>query len=331
MKSNFPTYKNAFSKHAKTTLNTQYGETGLKYGAIANWSTIFKICWLYFVKKLRPVETFYLSDHPTQLHYGIWDKPSIKGFSDSVRRATDLAFKELKINSKKNSKILHAGCGWGGTEVQLAKKHKNLKTVGVSIDEDQIQLSKELASLRKVDKKCSFKRANFLKLPNSWNNSFDGGLALESLCHVPEDQLEGLFLSLFKVLKKRSRLVVHDWFVIKEVSDSEKSDLIAFQRGWDMPGTPHLEVFCDAAKKAGFSVKKKNNLTKFILKSARDIYWRAAIFEPIVKFLQGSKNKQINHIGLSHPQMLDFVVTCKIQRKLFEDRTIEYYQLVFEK
>lgn len=327
-----PSYTDALSTQAKKSLSTQYGQTGYKYGAVANWKTIFQLLWLYFVKKKTPIEALFLTNHPLQLHYGIWNQDKKQTFNDSIRHATDLAFAQLNLMNNKKAHILHAGCGWGGAEIQLAKKYPWLDTVGVSIDQNQILIAQRLAGLHQVEKQAQFYPYNFLNLPKNWKNKFDGCLALESLCHVPTQQLNLLFNSLLTAIKPQSKLVVHDLFVTNnQLSTQEQKRLRAYQKGWDLPGTHHLSSFCQEAEKAEFKVIKKTKLTSQVLKSCQAIYQRATIATPFVKSLQNNQQPLVNRLGLNHPQLLDFVVTNKVQRELVRQGVLDYFQVTLMK
>ena len=327
-----PSYTDALSLEAEQHLRAQYGTNGKRYGGIASWRTIARGS-LHFITYRDFTQALYASHHPAQLHYGIWDLPSIHSFDAAIRRSSQLAYKGLNLTpSNKSRSIFHAGCGWGGVDIQLCQLNPHLHTVGVSIDPSQIEIAIKLTKLYNISSRAIFEKQNFLSLPAKWNHYFDGGIAMESFCHIPATQLSLLWQQHSRILKSKSRFVVHDWFLKRPPQGNAERHLFEdFLKGWDLPGSVSAKDMSDTAQNAGLREISRHDYTKYILKSADKNRFRAIIFAPIVKLSQMLPNSLSNTLGFTSSDALDFIQTCKTQKYLFANGILEYLQYVFEK
>lgn len=322
------TYTDALSSDAADRLKLQYGTGVKRYGAVASWGTMIR-AFFYDLQGTSIAESLYRSNHPAQLHYGIWDTKSIRNFDAAIRRATDLAHLGLiPTGNDRLRNIIHFGSGFGGVDIQLCLADPKLYTVGVSIEPTQIGISRELARLYNVSDQAEFLEANFLSLPKKMNNAFDAGLALESLCHIPEKQLGILWKSIFSVLQQGARFVVQDWYR----DDSTKLlELTDFLKGWDLPDCVSVKTMTHAAAEHGFRVVRTTDYTDAITRSSWEIFVRSRIFMPFIRLMQGVRSPYLQSLGVTQPEALAMAKTCVLQRDLFTSRKLRYWQLVFEK
>lgn len=325
------TYSNAFSRFAKQRLLAQYGIGAKRYGAVASWITMLKAGFYDFTGNSLAVSMF-KSHHPAQLHYGIWDHSGIHSFDQAIRRATTLVFQAVLPGYKNTTKkIVHFGSGFGGVDIQLCQHHPHVSSFGISIDPLQVKTANELATLYGLNQRAHFIEKNFLHLDSFKEKDFDGGMAIESLCHVPEKQLDLLWKNVHHLLKPGARFVIHDAYLATTPTPVQQAQLDVFIKGWDLPNLPPASSMIDAAKRQGFQLISNKNLTPKIHKSAHEIFMRALIFKPFVQLFQGSKNTYLQSLGLADPETIDFANTGLVQKKLFADGVLEYRQLIFEK
>jgi SAM-dependent methyltransferase len=323
------TYNDVSSEQARQQLTFQYGTVGIRYGAVASWRQMFKTLF-FFSKSKDLASAFYKSGHHAQIHYGLWQKKT-KNFDESIREMTDFAFTNTFPDySGANIRMVHLGCGFGGTELQLAKNFPNFSSLGVSLDNSQVDIASKLSALNKLSERVKFVAANFLSYQPIASQAFDGGIAIESLCHVPATQLKALWKNVYGILKPRARFTVLDWYLTRQLTEEEKAKLEIFLKGWDMPDCVNVKVMVEAVTGNGFKLVSDQDITEQIMKSAKKIRYRATIFKPIVHWAQG-QNNYLTTLGLTQEQTKDFVETSLIQDELFRDRVITYRCLVFQK
>lgn len=333
------TYTDLISEKAKRRLTAQYGYGVKRYGCVASWGTMFK-CWLLDLVGVSIPQSLKLTKHPAQLHYGIWDKKNLRSWNEAIRRSSSLAFEAVTFRKNRQSVkyLIHFGSGWGGVDIQLCQENAGLHTLGINIDPIQISISEELVRLYNLQERITFKKINFLELISERNKnndaikeSFDAGIAIESLCHVPKNQFGLLWKNFRYVLKPGARLAIHDWYLGLENKPEVERKLDVFLKGWDMAYCPRVIEISEAAMRNGFKMVLNTNYTPQISKSSEEIYIRTRLFKPIIKLFQNSKNNYIKSLGIEKPEVLDFANTCLIQKELFETGVIKYRQLVFEK
>ncbi len=323
------TYDDALSSLAAQRLLAQYGLGAKRYGAVASWITILKT--LYFDFMGNPISiALYKAKHPAQLHYGFWDR-SIHSLDSAINNATQSAFNKLANNNPIPQKIIHFGSGFGGAEILLCKKYPHLNAFGITIDKLQFEVAQDLSNLYNLSDRIHYLNGNFLNKSSFNNNKFDGGMAIESLCHVPENQFGILWKTINQVLTRGARFVVHDWFRETGINEDELNKINIFLKGWDMPSCSLAQTMIEAAVKNNFKLIEDNDVTDKIIISARKYYRRALVAKPFISIFQNSKIPYIQSLGLNNREIIDFANTCLIQKQLFEDAIITYRQLVFEK
>lgn len=324
------TYNDALSDRATRQLKKQYGYGAPRYVAVAGWGTIMKVAY-YDSRGYTIAQAMVKANHPMQLHYGVWDEQT-RSFDSSIRNASRIAFEQIFPKNRNQAlSLVDFGSGFGGVIVQLCKENPNLHATGISIDPIQISIANEISLALHLDKRIKFINKNYLELVGLKLSGFNGGLAMESLCHVPAAQLGLLWKNIAHVLEPRSRFVVHDWFCDKELSKQEVNELKIFLKGWDMPNCVSTMDIVTAAKQNGFKLILERNLTDKIMRSSKKIHFRAIVCRPIVRWSQGKNNSYLKRLSFTDPSTVDFTYTCLVQKKLFQKRLINYKQLVFEK
>jgi phosphoethanolamine N-methyltransferase len=105
-------------------------------------------------------------------------------------------------------RVLDIGCGLGGPAVALAANHGAGEVVGVDIQEDIIEWSKNLAKQRHVDGTTNFQKIELGPLPFD-NESFDVVFSLGVFVHVPDK--DQLMSEVFRVLRPGGAFAANDW------------------------------------------------------------------------------------------------------------------------
>jgi len=141
------------------------------------------------------------------IHFGYYTKYT-KTLKDAIFNMNEYIAELLKLENKKNIKILDAGCGIGGTIIYLAKKYPNVSFIGITNSPNQINIGKLFAKKHNVTN-VKFMCGNYenTEFPEK---TFDGVFALESACYSQD--YRAFLNEMNRILKKTGRLVIIDVF-----------------------------------------------------------------------------------------------------------------------
>ena len=113
------------------------------------------------------------------------------------------------LNPASGAKVLDFGCGNGIVTGDYALMRPDCSFIGVSNAVTNLSDARRLVQLRKI-KNVSFQYADGNgELPFK-DNSFDGIIFTESICHVKDKRL--LFSEFHRILKKGGKISGSDWF-----------------------------------------------------------------------------------------------------------------------
>ena len=144
------------------------------------------------------------------VHWGYWENPKLAdGSIEDFQNATRALSKKLLAlaNIVNGQNVLEVGCGFGGTISIINELFKNLKMVGLNIDQRQIDRAKEKV-FQKNGNELSFIQGDACKLPFE-DNSFDIVLAVECIFHFSDRNK--FFSEANRVLKDGGSLVFSDF------------------------------------------------------------------------------------------------------------------------
>jgi MPBQ/MSBQ methyltransferase len=144
------------------------------------------------------------------MHFGYYSPLSTNPF----RRDSMLNEMNGQIYQRLDAKglLCDLGCGMGGTMKYGLKKHKDLRIMGVTLSDFQMdEGNKRLAGLNGLILKEDYNHTSFA------NGSFDGVMAVESFCHSGHS-IES-FREAHRILKPGAKLVVADAFLKKDFED----------------------------------------------------------------------------------------------------------------
>lgn len=175
-------------------------------------------------------------------HFGYWlDDSDDSSIAIATDRFTDLMISKLPVGP--GDRVLDLGCGIGKPAIQLVKA-TGASVLGISINQDQVDLGTARAASEGVSDRASFELADALKLPFD-DHSFDAVLAFESIVHMP--RMTAL-REIARVLKPGGRVALTDLFKF------DASDATAWEDGFLTPAVPRFSDYQDLVPLAGLEI-----------------------------------------------------------------------------
>lgn len=126
---------------------------------------------------------------------------SIYGWMPFSKEGFDVVTKWI---TKKDKKILEAGCGSGRKCIGLAKKFPNSKIIGIDLSTKTLKIAKKGVQIRKL-KNMKFKKADIFKLPFK-NNHFDVVFNVGVIEHF--EDYKKIVKEMKRVVKKGGKIIV---------------------------------------------------------------------------------------------------------------------------
>jgi cyclopropane fatty-acyl-phospholipid synthase-like methyltransferase len=200
------------------------------------------------------------------MHYGYWDKDT-RTLRKALQNMNMLVANQANISE--GMQILDAGCGVGGTAINLAQNYfANFH--GISLSEKQIHSATKNASARPLKGKAVFSVQDFTAT-NFEDETFDIVYGIESVCHAFEKK--DFLLEAFRVLKKGGKLIILDFFHNRpDYNQEDKEILRKWANTWAVEEFEFIDSFVQKSEEVGFTVTENKNITSNIKKSARRLY-----------------------------------------------------------
>ena len=199
------------------------------------------------------------------LHYGYWDSTTTT-FREALANINKILAEKVCISE--GMKVLDAGCGIGGSSIWLAK-NKRANVTGITLS------AKQAARANAYVKEIGLKNVEFLVQDFTRTNfdeeSFDVVWAIESVCHASNK--EDFIKEAYRLLKPGGRLIMTDFFLVKERNIKEQRAINAWGHGWAVPFFEDKNIFFDMLVASNFSNVEILDRTQHIWKSARRLYY----------------------------------------------------------
>jgi SAM-dependent methyltransferase len=158
-------------------------------------------------------------------------------------------------------RIVDVGCGVGETMFQLAT-HMDAEFTGITLSPLQVQIARERAVERALEKRCIFHAADILDFHTE--RRFHGAIALESFSHMANSM--GFFEQASRLLERNAVLVLIDDVKIEGCEQSSKALrwIDRFEKGWHLHGLCTAGYIRSCAHSTGFEMVENRDLTPFI-------------------------------------------------------------------
>jgi len=144
------------------------------------------------------------------VHLGYWDEPPSlaepcgpEEFASAQARLCEIVLGLAEL--RHFQRVLDVGCGFGGTIEAIGRRWRNVRLVGVNIDERQLDICRSIGLQN--DNAASFVVADAGALPFR-HSSFDRVICLEAMFHFASR--EAFFRQAADVLRVGGRLAVSD-------------------------------------------------------------------------------------------------------------------------
>jgi cyclopropane fatty-acyl-phospholipid synthase-like methyltransferase len=201
------------------------------------------------------------------LHYGLW-LTGTHSFTQALHNLNIAV--AAAANIQQGERVLDAGCGVGGSSIFLAKTF-GCHCTGISLSEKQIARAHANSQESGLENQLDFRVADYTKtgLPDA---SFDVVWSIEA--HVTETNKAPYFAEAARLLKPGGRLVVADYFTLKEERTAAEQFIMQnWLHHWainDIASTKKVHAWMEAA---GLKAVSETDITEGITPSSRRMYY----------------------------------------------------------
>lgn len=150
-------------------------------------------------------------------------------------------------HSLRGVKLLDIGCGAGGIEIELVKRHGVAHATGIDVEEGVLAHAQALVARHGLGARITLVKVAPGPLPFP-AGEFDVVFSKDSIIHIHDKH--ALMADIFRVLKPGGRFLASDWLIATETVSPAMADYIAAE-GLDFQMASPA-CYRDAMEKAGF-------------------------------------------------------------------------------
>ncbi|WP_046756914.1 SAM-dependent methyltransferase [Kordia jejudonensis] len=254
-------------------------------------------------------EDYRFWSHDLNMHFGYFVpfKTNLLKRDSMLNEMNKEVFQRLNITDKKKH-IVDVGCGMGASIRYGISNHPNLAVTGLTISPFQVEKGNELLNTHRGTILNRDYRNTFLK-----PNSFDGAMAIESLCHTgcSKDALE----ETYRILKPNSTFVIADAFTkkdFKEMNPLAKYTYKGLCESWSLENLGNVHRVKEDLERIGFKDVKVQNIWYRVAPSVLHVPFTISAFilkklfkkEPLkpesIKNLKGSFFALLSSLSLTN-------------------------------
>lgn len=208
---------------------------------------------------------FWNLEQSRSLHYGYWDSTT-KNFHEALLNINKVLSNYAGIT--KDSKVLDAGCGIGGSSIWMAK-NIGCKVMGISLTAKQVAQANQIATNEGMQHLANFEVQDYTATTYP-DASFDVIWGIESICHAPDKK--DFIKEAYRLLKPGGRLIVADFYKQENLTGKDADQIQRWANGWAIDDYATKESFRDHLNETGFSITRFEDATKAIVPSAKRLY-----------------------------------------------------------
>ena len=109
-----------------------------------------------------------------------------------------------KLRIKENDTVLDIGSGFGGLSCAIAEK-TGAKVDGITLSKVQLNFSKDLARIKKIDNLCQFRIEDYRDIKKKYSKVISKGM----LEHVTRKYYKTYFKKIYDILKPDGKALIH--------------------------------------------------------------------------------------------------------------------------
>ena len=136
-----------------------------------------------------------------QYSCGYWSE-NVKSLEESQEAMINHIIKKLRI--KENDTVLDIGSGFGGLSCAIAEK-TGARVDGITLSKVQLNFSKDLARIKKIDNLCQFKIEDYRDIKKKYSKVISKGM----LEHVTRKYYKTYFKKIYDILKPDGKALIH--------------------------------------------------------------------------------------------------------------------------
>ena len=136
-----------------------------------------------------------------QYSCGYWSE-NVKSLEESQEAMINHIIKKLRI--KENDTVLDIGSGFGGLSCAIAEK-TGAKVDGITLSKVQLNFSKDLARIKKIDNLCQFRIEDYRDIKKKYSKVISKGM----LEHVTRKYYKTYFKKIYDILKPDGKALIH--------------------------------------------------------------------------------------------------------------------------
>jgi ubiquinone/menaquinone biosynthesis C-methylase UbiE len=165
-------------------------------------------------------------------------------------------------------RVLDAGCGLGGSDLFLSR-HFRATIFAINLQPRHLARARAYTTASAAQPPVQFSRQDYTQMAFA-AGSFDVVWGLESICHCQNKR--AFIAEAYRVLRRPGRLMVADFFQLKETLSAEEAARMRWINGWAIPNLALVRQFGEDMAAAGFERVAYRDIRSQVIPSSERMY-----------------------------------------------------------